>query len=131
MNKTQLFSFFPMSLLSHSFHVSPNICLPPDSLAPQPSRLYGDFSYFFDWYGPSAFLVASCVYTSTIYHKNKALSLKCTPQQTNYQVTSSTEKLKFVNSSRALLYVLSAVTETIACFCLHCHFFISLASCLP
>ena len=92
MNKTQLFSFFPMSLLSHSFRVSPNICLPPDSLAPQLSRLCGDFSYFFDWYGPSTFLVASCVYTSTIYHKNKALSLKCTPQQTNYQVTSSTEK---------------------------------------
>ena len=77
MNKTQLFSFFPMSLLSHSFRVSPNICLPPDSLAPP---------------GRSTFLAASCVYTSTIYHKNKALSLKCTPQQTNYQVTSSTEK---------------------------------------
>ena len=84
-----------MSLLSHSFRVSPNIRLPPDSLAPQPSRLGGDFSYFFDRYGPSTFLVASCVYMSTIYHKNKALSLKCTPQQTNYQVTSSTEKLKF------------------------------------
>ena len=36
-----------------------------------------------------------------------------------------------MNSSLALLYVLSAVTETIACFCCHCHFFISLASSLP
>ena len=36
-----------------------------------------------------------------------------------------------MNCSRDLLYVLSAVTETIACFCLHCHFFIRLASYLP
>ena len=36
-----------------------------------------------------------------------------------------------MNSSFALLYVLSAVTEVSACFCLHCHFFISLGSALP
>ena len=33
-----------------------------------------------------------------------------------------------MNSSFALLYVLSAVTEASTCFCLHCHFFTSLGS---
>ena len=36
-----------------------------------------------------------------------------------------------MNSSLALLYVLNAVTEIIACFCFHCHFFISLTFSLP
>ena len=131
MNKTRLFSFFPYEPIVSQFSCLAKHPFASRLLGSPASRLCGDFSYFFDWYGPSTFLVASCVYMSTIYHKNKALSFKCTPQQTNYQVTSSTEKLKFVNSSRAVLYILSAVTETIACFCLHCHFFISLASYLP
>ena len=104
MNKIQLFRFFPMSLLSHSFRVSPNIRLPPDSLAPQPSQLCGDFSYFFDWYGRSTFLVASCVYMSTIYHKNKAFEIHSTANKLSGDVVNRNTEILWIPAALCCMF---------------------------
>ena len=91
MDKTQLFSFFPMSLLSHSFHVSPNklVGLPrqADYVATFLISVTSMTHRLFSW--PRVFTCRQFI------TKHEALSLKGTPQQTNYQVMSSTEKLKF------------------------------------
>ena len=88
MDKTQLFSFFLMSLLSHSFHVSPNIRGAPD-------RLVGTFPISVTSMAHQIFSWLRVFTRRQFITKSKALSLKGTLQQTNYQVMSPTEKLKF------------------------------------